>query len=79
MVRTLLVRGLWVGLVAGLLVLGFAYLFGEASIDRAIDFEEQAARAAGEHHGADLVSRSVQSTIGLAGSLTLDPGRPLRC
>jgi predicted cobalt transporter CbtA len=66
MVRALLVRGLWVGLVAGLLVLGFAYLFGEASIDRAIDFEEQAARAAGEHHGADLVSRSVQSTIGLA-------------
>ena len=60
MVRTLLVRGLWVGLVAGLLVLGFAYLFGEPSIDRAIDFEEQAAHAAGEHHGAELVSRSVQ-------------------
>jgi predicted cobalt transporter CbtA len=66
MVRTLLVRGLWVGLVAGLLVLGFAYLFGEAPIDRAIDFEEQVAHAAGEHHGAELVSRSVQSTIGLA-------------
>ena len=66
MVRTLLVRGLWVGLIAGLLVLGFAYLFGEASIDRAIDFEEHAARAAGEPHGAELVSRSVQSTIGLA-------------
>jgi predicted cobalt transporter CbtA len=66
MVRTLLVRGLWVGLVAGLLVLGFGYLFGEAAIDRAIDFEEQAARAAGEHHGVELVSRSVQSTIGLA-------------
>jgi predicted cobalt transporter CbtA len=66
MVRTLLVRGLWVGLVAGLLALGFAYLFGEAPIDRAIDFEEQAAHAAGEHHGAELVSRSVQSTLGLA-------------
>lgn len=66
MVRTLLVRGLWVGLIAGLLVLGFAYLFGEASIDRAIDFEEHAARVAGEPHGVELVSRSVQSTIGLA-------------
>jgi predicted cobalt transporter CbtA len=64
MVRTLLVRGLWVGLVAGLLVLGFAYLFGEASIDRAIDFE--AAHAAGEHGKTELVSRSVQSTVGLA-------------
>jgi predicted cobalt transporter CbtA len=66
MTRMLLVRGLWVGLVAGLLVLGFAYLFGETSIDRAIDFEEQAARVTGGHSETALVSRSVQSTIGLA-------------
>jgi hypothetical protein len=39
MVRTLLVRGMLVGLVAGLLVFGFGKLFGEPQVDRAITFE----------------------------------------
>src|SRR6266542_2818349 len=62
MARTLLVRGMLVGLVAGVLAFGFASLFGESPIDQAIAFE-------GAHvHGADgpeLVSRAVQSTFGL--------------
>ena len=41
MVRTLLVRGMLVGLVAGLLAFGVGRLFGEPQVDRAIGFEEQ--------------------------------------
>jgi predicted cobalt transporter CbtA len=75
MVRDLLVRGMLVGLVAGVLTFVFAELFGESQVDRAIAFEGQAATehaAAGHSHAAgdgaevELVSRGVQSTIGLA-------------
>ena len=90
MVRTLLVRGMLVGLVAGLLAFGVGRLFGEPQVDRAIAFEEQSEHAAGEvhemamgagqaaamaaapahaagahEHEAALVSRGVQSTLGL--------------
>jgi len=80
MVRTLLIRGMLVGLFAGLLAFGFAKIFGEPQVDRAIAFEEQMSAseeaapattmAPGEemdHHGMEeeLVSRQVQSTIGL--------------
>jgi len=80
MVRTLLIRGMLAGLFAGLLAFGFAKIFGEPQVDRAIAFEEQMAAseeaapamtmAAGEemdHHAMEeeLVSRQVQSTIGL--------------
>lgn len=40
MVRTLLVRGMLVGVVAGLLSFGFARVFGEPNVDAAIAFEE---------------------------------------
>jgi MFS family permease len=68
MMRTLLVRGLIAGLVAGALVFGFAYFFGEPSINAAIALEEAGAHT---HDVAEpeLVSRSVQSTIGLATGL----------
>jgi hypothetical protein len=39
MIKTLLVRGMAVGIVAGLLAFGFSSLFGEPSVDRAIAFE----------------------------------------
>lgn len=79
MVRTLLIRGMLVGAVAGLLAFGFAKLFGEPQVDRAIAFEEQVSQTSGAapkmemapgtamDHGMDmeLVSRQVQSTIGL--------------
>lgn len=63
--RTLLIRGLLVGIVAGLAAAVFAYFIGEPSVDSAIAYEEQLARAAGEPAEAALVSRGVQGTIGL--------------
>jgi predicted cobalt transporter CbtA len=95
MVGTFLVRGMFVGIVAGLLAFGFAKLLGEPQIDLAIAFEEQMDKAKVEGaNGAaeqakpqtempgmamqkgmampepgtaqpELVSRQVQSTIGL--------------
>lgn len=74
MVRTLLVRGMLVGFLAGLLVFGFGRLAGEPPVDRAIGFEAamDAAKAkADEAHGIhameepELVSRGTQSGLGL--------------
>lgn len=71
MVGTLLLRGMAVGLIAGLLAFGFAKIFGEPQVDRAIAFEEQMAHAERiAHHESDvaepeLVSRSTQSGLGL--------------
>jgi predicted cobalt transporter CbtA len=96
MIRTLLIRGMLVGVVAGLLAFAFAHTFGEPPVDAAIAVEEShshshdhaamamagdaaatpvdpAAVAAGaptatEQPAAEeeeLVSRPVQSTIGL--------------
>lgn len=47
MVGNLLLRGMLVGVFAGLLALGFAKVFGEPQVDRAIVFEEQQSQAAG--------------------------------
>jgi len=61
--RALLIRGMLVGVAAGALAFLFARLFGEAPIDDAIAFE-----AAHTHSGADepeIVSRAIQSTLGL--------------
>ncbi|WP_232664007.1 CbtA family protein [Pseudonocardia sp. TRM90224] len=63
--RTLLLRGMLAGVLAGLLYAVFAYLFGEPAVDGAIAFEDQLAAAAGEVPGEELVSRGVQSTLGL--------------
>ena len=74
MVSALLVRGMLVGLLAGLLVFGFARVFGEPPVERAIGFEKAADEAkakADAAHGLhteaepELVSRAVQSGIGL--------------
>ncbi|GLW49477.1 membrane protein [Streptomyces sp. NBRC 14336] len=62
-VRTLLVRGMLAGLGAGVLAFVFAYLVGEGPVDAAIAFEESNSH---EHGGEELVSRTVQSTAGLA-------------
>jgi hypothetical protein len=61
----LLVRGMIAGMIAGLGYWAFAYVFGEPAVDGAIAFEDRVAAAAGEAPGEDLVSRGVQSTIGL--------------
>ena len=39
MVRTFLVRGMLVGIVAGLLSFAFLKIYGEAQVDRAVAFE----------------------------------------
>jgi hypothetical protein len=64
--RTLLIRGMIAGVVAGLAALVFAYVFGEPGVEGGIAFEEHAAAHAGEAPGIELVSRGVQSTVGLA-------------
>jgi len=65
MVRTLLVRGMLAGLAAGLLAFAFAWTFGEPQVDLAIGFEEHMHQMAGEAPDPELVSRAVQSSIGL--------------
>lgn len=65
MVRTLLVRGMLAGILAGLVAFGFAKLFGEPQVDLAIAFEGHMHQMAGGSPEPELVSREVQSTIGL--------------
>src|ERR1700733_1093421 len=74
MVRTLLIRGMLVGLLAGLLVFCFGKVFGEPQVDRAIGFENaldeakaKAEEAKGIHavEEPELVSRKVQAGLGL--------------
>ncbi|MFJ6934709.1 CbtA family protein [Streptomyces sp. NPDC101132] len=79
-VRGLLVRGMLAGLIAGLFAFAVAYVVGEPPVRGSIAVEEataakEAAPAAGHAgHGAaapaeeeeELVSRPVQSTVGLA-------------
>ncbi|MER5544024.1 CbtA family protein [Streptomyces sp. NPDC002589] len=61
-VRNLLVRGMLAGLAAGVLALVVAYLLGEPNVDKAISFED----AHSHEHEMAVVSRSLQSTAGLA-------------
>ncbi|HUK08081.1 MAG TPA: CbtA family protein [Stellaceae bacterium] len=81
MVGTLLLRGMVVGVIAGLLCFAFLKIVGEPQVDRAIAFETQmdeakskakaeAAKAMGmsvpaEEEEPELVSRPVQAGIGL--------------
>ena len=74
MTRVFLVRGMLVGILAGLLSFGFLKLYGEPQVDRAIAFETQLDEAKAAAEGAkglkveeepELVSRRVQSSIGL--------------
>jgi Probable cobalt transporter subunit (CbtA) len=81
MMRALLIRGVLVGVLAGLLSFGVARILGEPQVERAIAYEEQmdagkseaghqhgTAATTGHQHGAaerETVSRSTQSGIGL--------------
>lgn len=64
--RTFLVRGMLVGLLAGLCVLVFYKISGESAIGNAISFESSNDAKSGVTVMPELVSRNVQSTIGLA-------------
>ena len=61
-VRSLLVRGMFAGLAAGLAAVVVAYLVGEPGVSGGIAVEEQGMHG---HGGEELVSRGVQSTVGL--------------
>jgi hypothetical protein len=65
MVRALLIRGMLVGLLAGLLAFAFAWVFGEPQVDLAIAFEDHMHQMAGDAPEPELVSRTVQSSVGL--------------
>jgi predicted cobalt transporter CbtA len=65
MTRTLLLRGMLVGVVAGLLVFAFARWIGEPQVERAIAFETAADKAKGEAPEPEMVSRRVQKSAGL--------------
>ena len=71
MMKTLLVRGMLAGLIAGVLAFGFAYAFGEPSVNTAIGIEEAGtahshdAGQAAEAPEEELVPRDIQSTVGL--------------
>ncbi|WIX84708.1 CbtA family protein [Amycolatopsis sp. DG1A-15b] len=76
MMKTLLVRGMLAGLIAGVLAFGFAYAFGEPSVNAAIGLEESGghshshdasapAPAAPSSEEEELVPRDIQSTLGL--------------
>lgn len=70
MVRTLLIRGMLAGFVAGLLVFGLGRIVGEPQVDRAIAFETAMDEAKAKGMPAmeaepELVSRAVQASLGL--------------
>jgi predicted cobalt transporter CbtA len=65
MTRSLLVRGMLVGLLAGLLAFVFARWAGEPEVERAIAFETSIDRAAGKPPEPEMVSRKVQKNLGL--------------
>ncbi|PAA00496.1 MULTISPECIES: CbtA family protein [Pseudomonas] len=66
MTGRLLVRGMLVGLIAGLLAFGFAKVFGEPQVDKAIAFEESMAHMHGDaDEEEELVSRDMQGSVGL--------------
>jgi predicted cobalt transporter CbtA len=70
MMRSFLIRGMIVGVIAALAAFTFGKVTGEPQIDRAIDFEYKTAQAAGEP-AEEVVTRDVQSTIGLGTGLLL--------
>ena len=73
MMRALLIRGMLVGVLAGLLSFGMARILGEPEIERAIAFEVETGDHAKAHdHAAgepETVSRATQSGIGLLTAL----------
>ncbi|MEV0595598.1 CbtA family protein [Nonomuraea cavernae] len=62
----LLVRGMLAGLASAAFALVFAWIFGEPQVNLAIGFEEQQAAVAEAAHEHEVVSRTIQETLGLA-------------
>lgn len=71
MAKSLLIRGMLVGIVAGIVAFLVARLFGESALAQAIALEGAHAHAAGVAEEPEEVSRTVQSTIGLLTATTV--------
>ncbi|GII58821.1 membrane protein [Planotetraspora thailandica] len=71
MMRSLLIRGMLVGLAAAVLAYVVAWFLGEPQVALAISFEEARAAAGGEGHEAEVFSRTVQETAGLITALVV--------
>jgi predicted cobalt transporter CbtA len=71
MEKRIIGRGLLAGALAGVLAFGFARIFVEPVIERAIAFEDgvgeahQAAHGGGHEHGVELFTRGVQANVGM--------------
>jgi predicted cobalt transporter CbtA len=65
MTRTFLLRGMLVGIVAGLIVFAFARVIGEPQVEMAIAFEAGMDQARGEAPEPEMVSRKLQRGFGL--------------
>ena len=65
MLRNLLLCGLLAGLCGGLLATGFARVVGETQINQAIAYEDAQYKAQGLPPEKPVVSRSLQSSLGL--------------
>ena len=65
MTRSLLVRGMIVGIVAGLIVFFAAHWLGEPQVERSIVFEAAVHQVNGEAPEPEVFSRRVQKTAGL--------------
>src|ERR1700744_4936311 len=75
MVGSLIMRGLMIGIVAGLFAFGWAKTFGEQPTSVAIAFEAAQDEAQGKPDEPEIFSRSVQSGIGLfTGIVTVGAG-----
>jgi predicted cobalt transporter CbtA len=72
MTRILLMRGMLAGVVAGLLVFALARWIGEPQVERAIAFETSMDQAKGEAPEPEIVSRRIQSTLGLLTATVVD-------
>jgi predicted cobalt transporter CbtA len=72
MTRILLVRGMLAGVVAGLLVFALARWIGEPQVERAIAFETGMDQAKGDAPEPEIVSRRIQSSLGLLTATVVD-------
>jgi predicted cobalt transporter CbtA len=72
MTRILLVRGMLAGIVAGLLVFALARCIGEPQVERAIAFETRMHQAEGDPPEPEIVSRRIQSSLGLLTATVVD-------
>ncbi len=72
MIRILLLRGMLAGVVAGLFVFALARWIGEPQVERAIAFETSMDQAKGEAPEPEIVSRSVQRSLGLLTATVVD-------